>query len=161
MLRDYEITKFLDTEQEQNKESTKESVKKYDELKKYENQVYSGMKVGGEHYWNYNDGKWYEIKNSPDKWKFTFNCIKNRAYDAPPNSGAQVGTKYHWFIIADQIAEKLNANSYMTTMKGVKYKIGHKREYWKKFSYEYSEQKRYKEQVIQVLEETLAQLKKE
>ncbi len=49
----------------------------------------------------------------------------------------------------------------MTSMKGVKFKIGHKRPYWKTFSYNYPEQLSYKERVIKILEEILLELKKE
>jgi hypothetical protein len=40
-------------------------------------------------------------------------------------------------------------------MKGVKFKLGHKRPYWRKFSYDYDEQLSYRERVRQVLEEIL------
>ncbi|TXT64412.1 MAG: hypothetical protein BAJALOKI1v1_570018 [Promethearchaeota archaeon] len=164
-IKNYEITKYFENQNPiKQLESIKGTVKKNDEfnkLKTYNHKIYTGMKIGGEHYWNYNNGRWYEKKKAPNKWKITFNCIKERTHSAPQNTGAQVGTKYHWFIIADQIAEKLNANSYMTTMRGTKYKIGHKRPHWKQFSYDYCEQKNYKEQLIQILEDTLARLKSE
>ncbi|MFX1275071.1 MAG: hypothetical protein ACFFAT_08515, partial [Promethearchaeota archaeon] len=73
--------------------------------------------------------------------------------------GANIGTKYHWYIIADQIATKLDSNSYMTQMKGIKFKIGHKRPHWKTFSYNYPEQQSYKERLISTLEYVLEQLK--
>jgi hypothetical protein len=38
-----------------------------------------------------------------------------------------VGTAYHWFILADQTVEKLDANVYTTAMSGVKFKVAHKR----------------------------------
>jgi hypothetical protein len=168
MLRDHEITKFFEYKKEENgyRDGSLRAVKQssptkpYDTLKTYKEKIYTGMKIGGEHYWNYNEGKWYEVKKTPEKWKFTFNSLKSRTQHAPPNSGAHTGTKYHWFIIADQIAEKLDANTYATHMKGVKYKVGHKREYWKKYSYKYEDQKSYKELVIQILENTLESLKK-
>lgn len=155
MSEEYEITHFLNSEELKEKQRNN----KYDRLKKYGNKKYTGMKVGGKHYWRYDEGKWYEVKKSPDEWKITFNCVKQRYHKAPINSGASVGTKYHWYIIADQIAEKLDANSYITMMKGLKYKIGHQRPYWKNFSYKYPEQKSYKQKVIEVLERTLVQLK--
>ncbi|MBD3196796.1 MAG: hypothetical protein GF317_17195 [Candidatus Lokiarchaeota archaeon] len=133
----------------------------YNDLKTYKNQIYTGMEIGKSHYWNYNNGKWYEVKNAPDKWKFTFNCVKKRYHSAPRNTGASIQTKYHWYLLGDQIATKLDANSYLTTFKGIKYKIGHKRPYWKKFSYEYPEQLSYKDKLIQILEDILYQLKRE
>ncbi|MHA1147837.1 MAG: hypothetical protein ACTSR8_06290 [Promethearchaeota archaeon] len=133
----------------------------YNDLKKYDNKIYTGMKIGGTHKWHYDHGKWIEIKQTPDRWIINFESIKTRFYNAPYNSGAKVGTKYHWYIIADQIATKLDANSYMTQMNGLKFKIGHKRPNWKYFSYRYPEQLSYKEQVIKILEKTLKQLKEE
>ena len=133
----------------------------YNTLKTYNNQIYTGMKVGSSHVWKYNNGLWYETKQSPNKWSFQFDCIKTRAKSAPFNSGANVNTKYHWYIIADQIATKMDADSYTTSMKGIKFKIGHKRPYWKTFSYNYPEQITYKERIIQLLEEMLNRLKKE
>lgn len=133
----------------------------YDTFKTYNDQVYTGMKVGGSHNWNYNNGIWYETKESPNKWSFQFDCIKTRTKSAPLNTGANVNTKYHWYIIADQIATKMDANSYTTSMKGIKFKVGHKRPYWKTFSYNYPEQIPYKERIIQILEDTINRLKSE
>jgi hypothetical protein len=131
----------------------------YNKLKTYNNKIYTGMKVGGSHYWNYNDGKWFETKETPDKWKIKFQSVKTRANPAPQNTGANIGTKYHWYIIADQIATKLNNDSYMTLMNGIKFKVGHKRPHWKKFSYNYPEQLSYKERIIEILENLLKDLK--
>ncbi len=130
-------------------------------LKKFEDQIYTGMKIGGSHNWLYNNGKWIETKKAPDRWTINFDCVKTRTHSAPINSGANVGTKYHWYIIADQIATKIDSNSYMTSMKGVKFKIGHKRPNWKTFSYNYPEQASYKERVIEILEHILKKLKEE
>jgi len=132
----------------------------YNAFKIHENKIYTGMRIGSSHYWNYNNGKWHETKEAPDKWNFTFESLKTRRNPAPKNTGAGINTKFHWYIIADQIATKLDENSYMTAMNGVKFKIGHKRPYWRKFSYNYPEQISYKERVIQILEEILQQLKK-
>ena len=133
----------------------------YDTLKTYNNKKYTGMEIGHSHFWNYKDGKWYETKNAPDRWSFNFNSVKTRVTQAPVNTGASIQTKYHWYIIADQIATKINSNSYWTTMKGVKFKIGHKRPHWKTFSYNYPEQISYKERVINILEHILKKLKEE
>jgi hypothetical protein len=103
------------------------------------------MKIGNSHCWHYKNGKWYETKKAPDKWSFKFNCLKTRVNPAPNNTGAAIKTKYHWYVLADQIATKINNNSYMTSMKGVKFKVGHKRPHWRTFSYNYSDQISYKE----------------
>ena len=131
----------------------------YDDLKNFQNKIYSGMKIGDSHSWHYSNGKWYETKKTPDEWNIHFECLKTRTNSTPLNSGAKIGTKYHWYILADQFATKLDPNSYMTIMKGVKFKIGHKRPHWKKFSYEYPQQLSYKERIIKILEDTLEKLK--
>jgi hypothetical protein len=131
----------------------------YNTFKTYKNRIYTGMKIGSSHHWNYNNGKWYETKESPDKWSFQFNSLKTRVKSAPTNTGANINTKYHWYIIADQIATKIDANSYSTSMKGIKFKVGHKRPYWKNFSYNYPEQIPYKERIIEILEDTIRRLK--
>lgn len=132
----------------------------YDAFKIHEKKVYTGMRVGGSHYWDYNNGKWDETKETPDKWRFTFNSLKTRTQAAPKNTGANIKTKFHWYIIADQIATKIDENSYMTSMNGVKFKIGHKRPYWRTFSYNYPDQITYKQRIINILEEILKKLKK-
>jgi len=133
----------------------------YNNLKEYKDKKYSGMKIGNSHFWHYKNGKWYETKKAPDKWSFKFNCLKTRVNPAPNNTGAAIKTKYHWYIIADQIATKINNNSYMTSMKGVKFKVGHKRPHWRTFSYNYSDQISYKERIINILEDVIIQIKSE
>ena len=70
-------------------------------LKNYYNQIYIGMKNGGSHKWIYNDGKWNETKTAPNKWKINLISVKTRVNPTPSNSGAKIGTKFHWYIIAD------------------------------------------------------------
>ena len=131
----------------------------YNKLKTYNNDIYTGMKIGASHNWNYTDSKWYEVKKAPDRWQIKFDSIKTRANIAPKNTGASIKSQFHWYIIADQIATKLDANSYMTSMKGVKFKVGHKRPYWRAFSYEYPNQIGYKERIINILEDVIRRLK--
>ena len=117
------------------------------------------MKIGGSHKWHYDKGTWFETKLTPNQWTFNFHSVKTRFNAAPMDSGAKLNTKYHWYIIADQLASKLDSNSYITDMKGVKFKLGHKRPNWKKFSYNYPEQQSYRDRVINILERTLENLK--
>jgi len=131
----------------------------YNSLKSYNNKVYTGMKIGGAHQWNYNNGKWVETKISPEEWNIKFTSVKTRMVSAPTNTGASIGTKFHWYIIADQIATKMDSNSYNTVMKGVKFKVGHKRPHWRTFSYNYPEQMSYKERIISLLENYIEKLK--
>lgn len=78
----------------------------YNALKSFNGQVYSGMAVGGSHTWNYDQGVWKETKTEPDLWKIDFETKKRRAKNAPENSGAMVGTEYHWLVVAHQVGCK-------------------------------------------------------
>jgi len=133
--------------------------RKYDSLKEYLGHNYSGMRVGGIHQWHYQDGIWTETKTTPDQWEIDFKSKKRRFYQAPAQSGAQIGTDFHWFIMADQIATKVNEDIYDTNLFGLKFKIGHKKPHWKNFSYTYPGQLSYKDRVIRILESYLAALK--
>jgi hypothetical protein len=99
----------------------------YDSAKEFEGKRYTGMKVGRSHKWYYQQGEWHERKVTPDDWTFSYEVPKRRAGKAPEGSGAPVGTEYHWYILADQYVKKLDANSYSTSMSGLKIKLAHKR----------------------------------
>src|SRR4030067_2513030 len=45
-----------------------------------------------------------------------------------------------------------------TVMQGLKFKVGHKRPYWKNWSYGYEDQQTYRQKVIGILQSTLQQL---
>ncbi|KAJ9240565.1 hypothetical protein DTO169E5_3897 [Paecilomyces variotii] len=98
----------------------------YNALKTFNGQVYSGMAIGGSHTWNYDQGVWKETKEEPDLWKIDYKTTKRRARNAPKGSGAPVGTAYHWYIVAHQYVEKIDANTYETHLTGSKYKLAHK-----------------------------------
>ena len=116
------------------------------------------MRVGGIHQWYYDKGEWKEKKITPDKWEFTYATNKRRAWQAPEGSGVPVGTEYHWYPLAHQNVRKLDANSYTTSMEGLKYKLAHKRaEKGKWSSTDYAQ----KERLIQILEGLIERLKKE
>ncbi len=105
----------------------------YNLVKEFQGKKYTGMKVGGRHLWYYDKGEWREKKVAPDKWEFTYNVKKRRAWYAPEGSGVPLGTQYHWYILADQTVSKMDANIYSTSMSGLKYKLSHKRadrQYW-------------------------------
>jgi hypothetical protein len=99
----------------------------YDQFKEYEGRKYTGMKVGRSHRWQYDPGDWKETKVTPDLWQISYAVTKRRAGRAPEGSGVPVGTEYHWYILAHQNVEKLNANEYTTSLTGLKFKIAHKR----------------------------------
>lgn len=120
-------------EESKHAESNSNTSSKYNEFKEFRGKKYTGMRVGGRHVWYYDKGEWKEQKTAPDKWEFAYNVKKKRAWDAPKGSGVPVGTQYHWYILADQIVTKLDANNYSTCMSGLKYKLAHKRSekrYW-------------------------------
>src|SRR5687768_3374747 len=130
----------------------------YEEYKEFNGRKYTGMKVGGSHKWYYDKGTWNEKKITPDKWELTYAANKKRAWNAPEGSGVPVGTEYHWYILAHQNVRKLNANSYTTSMTGLKYKLAHKRVGRDNWS---SAENVQKEELIRILEKYIAQLKRE
>jgi hypothetical protein len=99
----------------------------YDQIKEFEGKRYTGMRVGRSHKWRYDAGEWSERKVTPDRWEFRYAVVKRRAGRAPEGSGAPIGTAYHWYLVADQVVTKLDANSYMTEMVGHKLKVAHRR----------------------------------
>jgi len=78
--------------------------------------------------------------------------------DAPDGSGAPTGTEYHWYILAHQNVRKLDANEYITSMKGVKYKLAHRRTMNEEWSANGRGQLR---KLIAILEENIIQLRQE
>lgn len=99
----------------------------YNRFKVYQGRQYTGMAVGRSHKWYYDQGVWLDKKITPEKWMINFEVTKRRAGKAPKGSGVPVGTEYHWYILAHQMVKKLDANSYSTSMNGLKFKIAHKR----------------------------------
>lgn len=116
-----------ETIQKKNNGAKKNTSISYNKFKEFKGKKYTGMKVGRTHKWYYDKGEWKEKRLTPDKWEFTYNVTKRRAGNAPEGSGVAVGTEYHWYILANQNVKKLDANSYTTSMLGLKYKLAHKR----------------------------------
>ena len=131
----------------------------YDDLKEYNGQKYMGMTVGGKHKWNYPSGVWTEEKVAPDKWVFTFTSTKCRNEPAPESSGAPVDTQYRWCILAVQRSRKLDKDTYETVMEGLKFKIAHKKPYWRKWSSEYPDNPSDKQRITAILEDMLERVK--
>src|SRR5215211_6967096 len=148
----------LETIERKENELRKDISKGYNKYKKFEGRKYTGMRVGGTHQWYYDKGEWKEKKIAPDKWEFTYATNKRRAWNAPEGSGVPVGTEYHWYILADQNVRKLDANSYATSMTGLKYKLAHKRIGREKWSSTDNVQRKL---LIQILQELIDQLKVE
>ena len=106
--------------------SKKDIAASYDQYKVYHGKQYTGVQVGRGHKWYYDKGEWKDTKITPDLWRIYYSVTKRRAGKAPKGSGAKVGTAYHWYIVAHQRVQKLNANDYSTTLMGLKYKVAHK-----------------------------------
>ena len=130
----------------------------YNEFKTYEGQRYTGMKIGRSHTWNYDPGVWKEKKITPDLWQISYAVTKRRKGRAPEGSGVPVGTAYHWYIVAHQNVEKLNANDYTTSLTGLKFKIAHKRAGNEKWS---ATPKTQKKRMIQFLQQIIRELEAE
>jgi len=148
----------LETIERKENELRKDISKGYNKYKEFEGRKYTGMRVGGTHQWYYDRGEWKEKKIAPDKWEFTYATNKRRAWNAPEGSGVPVGTEYHWYILAHQNVRKLDANSYTTSMTGLKYKLAHKHIGREKWSSTDNAQRR---RLIQILQELIDQLKME
>jgi len=130
----------------------------FDAFKEFEGKRYTGMKIGRGHHWRYDEGDWTETKVTPDKWEIRFNVNKRRRGKAPEGTGAPVGTEYHWYILADQTARKIDANTYWTEMVGLKYKLAHKRAGKDTWSASDAAQKRH---LVALLKEMIARLEAE
>ena len=136
----------------------KDISKSYNQFKEFQGKNYTGMRVGRTHKWYYDKGEWKEKKVTPDKWQFSYNVTKRRAGNAPEGSGVPVGTEYHWYILADQNVNKLDANNYTTSMIGLKYKLAHKRADRNNWSLSDNGQKK---RLIEILEELIEHIKME
>ena len=136
----------------------KDISKSYNQFKEFQGKNYTGMRVGRTHKWYYDKGEWKEKKVTPDKWQFSYNVTKRRAGNAPEGSGVPVGTEYHWYILADQNVNKLDANNYTTSMIGLKYKLAHKRADRNNWSLSDNGQRK---RLIEILEELIENIKME
>ena len=116
-----------ETTKKKKSETEKDLADNYNKFKEWEGQKYTGMKIGRGHTWNYDKGEWKETKVTPDLWEINYAVKKRRKGKAPEGSGVPVGTEYHWYILAHQKVRKLDANTYTTSLSGLKYKLAHKR----------------------------------
>jgi len=131
----------------------------YDDLKEHGGRTYSGMRVGGRHEWVYPRGIWRETKVAADRWEFTFESFKERMMPSPQGSGAPVDTEFHWYILGHQRVRKVDADTYSTFLEGLKYKVGHRRAHWRRWSTEYPGQATERERLIAIFEDALARLR--
>jgi hypothetical protein len=136
----------------------KDVAESYNRFKTFGGKTYTGMAVGRSHKWYYDQGVWHDTKITPELWSISYAVTKRRAGHAPKKSGASVGTDYHWFILAHQHVEKLNADDYSTEMTGLKFKLAHKRAGKNKWSLSGKTQRRH---LIDFLKEMIVQLEQE
>jgi hypothetical protein len=129
----------------------------YDEVKSYEGQQYTGMAVGRSHKWYYDKGDWRETKITPDLWEISYAVTKRRAGHAPEGSGVPKGTEYQWYIMAYQNVGKLNKDDYSTELKGLKFKLAHKRADKEKWNASLGAQRK---KLVKLLQEMIKDLKK-
>ena len=118
----------------------------YNTTKDFKGKRYTGMSVGAKHHWNYSDAR-FDLSSiggpdpnsrlgmlTPVTSSMAYESVKSRLNAAPIGSGAAVDTVYHWFIVSElNFTEPGKA-----TLRGPKYKLGHKRPHWNKFSSEYA-----------------------
>ncbi len=130
----------------------------YNQQKEFKGQQYTGMKIGRSHTWHYDKGLWKETKITPERWELTYDVIKRRAGHAPEGSGVPLGTAYHWFILSHQYVEKLDADDYITSMSGVKFKLAHKRADKDKWNASDTLQEKH---LIKILKDFITELEKE
>ena len=149
------MAKAISNKTAQKKEAEKDHSASYNEFKEFEGQHYTGMKIGRSHKWHYDAGVWKETKVTPDLWEVDYSVVKRRAGKAPEGSGVPVGTEYHWYILAHQHVRKLDANSYTTSLTGLKYKLAHKRADKEKWNIT---DKGKKKRLIKLLQELILQL---
>lgn len=138
--------------------SKKDIAATYNQYKFYQGHQYTGMAVGRSHKWYYDKGVWHDKKITPEKWLISFETTKRRAGKAPEGSGVPVGTEYHWYILAHQMVKKLDANSYSTSLNGLKFKLAHKRVRKDKWSLSDHTQKAH---LVKILKDFIAELEME
>lgn len=132
----------------------------YSDEKTYGSAKYHGMKVDGVHHWTYPGGQWTERKVAPDRWEVAYTSVKRRNRRAPEGSGAELGSAYHWLIVAHQWVDKLDANTYATQLEGTKYLIAFRKPDLPMWNTQFKNAKRHaREKTIAALEDALARLK--
>lgn len=131
----------------------------YQDPKEHAGRSYHGMKVGGTHRWSYPDGEWKEKKLEPNRWHVEFTSLKRRKRRAPRGSGAELGSGYHWLVVAHQWVTKLDANTYATQMEGEKYLIAFKKPDWGGWNTELRGRKGARQKTIQALEDALERVR--
>jgi len=106
----------------------------FNNLKIFGGRYYSGMTVGTGHKWQYLNGTWTELKRDVENYDILFECQKHRIgylnqrgewqdtskWPNREGTGAAVGTRYRYAILAIQEVEKISCSDYTTRMIGEK-----------------------------------------
>jgi hypothetical protein len=133
-IRSYNFKMKTTAKKAVSKTAKKDLAASYNQYKFFQGKQYTGMAVGRSHKWYYDKGTWIDKKITPEKWFINYEVTKRRAGKAPEGSGVPVGTEYHWYIMAHQMVKKLDANSYSTSLNGLKFKLAHRRKEKDKWS---------------------------
>lgn len=131
----------------------------YEDAKEHAGQSYRGMNVGGVHQWTYPDGKWTERKVTPQRWDVAFTSLKRRRRNAPDGSGAEVGSGYHWLVVAHQWVGKLDANTYATHLEGSKHLLAFRKPGWQGWTTQQRGHTSARLKAIAALEELIEELR--
>jgi hypothetical protein len=131
----------------------------YEDEKEFAGKSYRGMKVGGSHLWTYPEGKWTERKLTPQRWDVAFTSLKRRRRRAPQGSGAEVGSGYHWLIVAHQWAGKVDANTYATHLEGSKHLLSFRKPGWQGWTTQQKGHTSARLRTIAILEELIEELR--
>lgn len=87
------MKKNINSKSQKNEQKDSSKAESFNEFKEFQGVKYTGMKVGGRHFWNYSKGEWKEKKITPDLWEFNYNVKKRRKGKAPEGSGVPIGTE--------------------------------------------------------------------
>lgn len=120
-------------------------------IKEHRGAPYSGSRVGVNKAWAAG-GRWREVKVSPEKWGFEWTGTQTRlGSQAPAGSGADVGSEFHYLLLAHQFVRKADENTYESRLVGSKYQVGHKKPGWLLWSHEYAGQESERDRVERIL----------
>lgn len=121
------------------------------DVKEHRGQDYAGSRVGSVHSW-WAPGTWQEVKLSPEKWGFEWAGTQERIKaTAPPGSGADLGSEFHYLLVAHQFVRKADENTYESRVVGSKHQVGHKRAGWLQWSHEYPGQESERDRIERLL----------
>ena len=94
-----------------------------------------GFKPGKSTYtWDFLNAKWKDHRLDARDHTFILKARFEKAKDAYPSLTGEVGIEFHWFVFGDQIARKVDRDSFETLMTGTRCLLGYKKPSWRQFS---------------------------